>query len=542
MNFNLKIAHTFLPLLIGATATVAELRASNPSVTQVAQEITVRIDGVSSGSGVIVDRKGNTYYVLTNAHVFQQREGYGIITPDGKRYPIEHNSLKTLPGIDLALVSFRTNLNYRVATLGNSEQIIPGQKVYVSGWSKSGGSLREQIWVTTEGIVTETQSKLGSGYSITYSNLVRVGMSGGPVLDGQGKVIAINGIVRLENNNSNNIVASGIAIDKFIRWLKSQNLSLTSPNVNPSPSPIAVSTSPFNFIVVHQLLSEKTSVNSIALDKNNALCVSGDARGNITIWDLKNGGIIKTWQAHKSGVKTLIFTPDSQGIISGGEDGKIKIWQGNTGELIKEFNPYQGAISSLAITPDGKMLISGGADQKIKILNLTVGEVIQTLTGHSASITALSLSANQQILASGSMDSTISIWNLKTGQVIRSIQSNDLSVLSLAISPDSKTLVNGGARGIIDIWDLATGKLVKSFKGHNDAIWTIAFSPDGNNIISGGWDRTIKLWESKTAILINTLRGHSAYISAIAMSQNGRYLVSGDWNGQILVWQTGKGN
>jgi WD40 repeat protein len=531
----MKIAYTIVPLLIGATMTIAEVRASNPSVEKIAQEITVRIDGVSSGSGVIVDRKGNTYYILTNAHVFKQREGYGVMTPDGKRYPLDQKSLKTLPGLDLVFASFTSNLSYRVATLANSDQIAPGQKVYVSGWTRSGGSLGEQIWVNTEGILTETGSKLANGYSITYSNLVRVGMSGGPVLDEQGRVIAINGIVRLENNNSDTIVASGIGINKFISWLKGQNLSLVSPTAN---QPRATGNlGLFNFQVIHKLGKEKTAINSISIE-NNTLCASGDSQGNIATWDLRTGELIRTWRGHNSAIKIILVSPNGQNIITGGEDGNVKIWQTNTGELIRKFNLYQGGISSLVLTSDGKTLVTGGSDQTIKVININTGELIHSLPGHSGSINALSLSSDQHILASGSSDSTVRLWNLKTGQPIRTLQSNDLSVLSLAISPDNKTLVNGGPRGIIDVWDIATGKLKHTYKGHNDGIWTITFIPDGKTILSGSWDRNIKLWDIKTAKLINTLKGHSSYISAIGMSQNGQYLVSSDWNGQILVWQT----
>ena len=42
-------------------------------VNRIASEITVLIDGINPGSGAIVARNGNTYYVLTAKHVVGHR-------------------------------------------------------------------------------------------------------------------------------------------------------------------------------------------------------------------------------------------------------------------------------------------------------------------------------------------------------------------------------------------------------------------------------------------------------------------------------------
>ena len=68
------------PLLLGTlgitTATTAVLLQQDPAVAQdasavarVAKAITVRIEGATQGSGVLVKREGNRYTVLTAWHV-----------------------------------------------------------------------------------------------------------------------------------------------------------------------------------------------------------------------------------------------------------------------------------------------------------------------------------------------------------------------------------------------------------------------------------------------------------------------------------------
>ena len=64
---------------------------------KIAQEVTVRIEGATQGSGVIVKRKGDTYTVLTAWHVIksnQQGEEISIYTNDEQSY----NSKRSLRG------------------------------------------------------------------------------------------------------------------------------------------------------------------------------------------------------------------------------------------------------------------------------------------------------------------------------------------------------------------------------------------------------------------------------------------------------------
>ena len=96
---------------------------SMPDVRQIATDISVRIDGRSnSGSGAIVSRQGNTYYILTNAHVVNRTQIYRVVTPNGNVYPVEPHNIKRLAGVDLALLSFSSNVSYPVAVLGNSDR------------------------------------------------------------------------------------------------------------------------------------------------------------------------------------------------------------------------------------------------------------------------------------------------------------------------------------------------------------------------------------------------------------------------------------
>ena len=192
MRFSYRVSAA----LIGATIIVAQpqfavAQLSPQQVEAIGREITVRIDGGAGGSGVIVERKDNTYFVLTNHHVVRYPDRYEIETSDGSRYPVY--KMQELPGFDLALVQFQSNKIYRVAELGNSDQLAGGTQVYATGFPVPGPGREQRSYRFSAGQFQRYQPTGDNGYTMVYNSEVIPGMSGGPVLDGIGRVVGING-------------------------------------------------------------------------------------------------------------------------------------------------------------------------------------------------------------------------------------------------------------------------------------------------------------------------------------------------------------
>ncbi|MBD2542408.1 MULTISPECIES: serine protease [Planktothricoides] len=163
-------------------------------VQQIAREITVRIDGPGAGgSGFIVKREGNTYTVATNWHVVDREGQYTVKTEDGREYSV--SQIQQLPGADLAVMYFTSPQSYRVAELGNSDNVSLTQPIYVSGWMNPlSDAIRQPAYSLIQGQITAIQSQNDGGYTLVYNTTGNYkGMSGGPVLNQDGKVIGVNG-------------------------------------------------------------------------------------------------------------------------------------------------------------------------------------------------------------------------------------------------------------------------------------------------------------------------------------------------------------
>ena len=182
-------------------------------INNIAQQITVRIDSKNhgNGSGVIIARQGQTYYVATARHVVENPDSYEIITPDGKRYAVQPEITKS-QGTDAALIKFTSNKNYTVATISKENRSAldnTDQKkmlVFVSGFpgvdrgkhKLTAGflTLKEDLFFDVDSNEVENhdyiKNLLKDGRELRYSNLSLGGMSGGPVLNFMGEVIGIN--------------------------------------------------------------------------------------------------------------------------------------------------------------------------------------------------------------------------------------------------------------------------------------------------------------------------------------------------------------
>ena len=194
----MKFAYGLPTILLGAAsvivlhqATVAQTQAE--VIEEIAKQITVRIDGPKNGTGVIIDKQGNTYTVLTNWHVVQAKGNYTVQTQDGRRYQFSYSQVQRLSEVDLAQLTFTSNQNYRVADRGNSNQLSIDTKVYVAGWAEPDNRCTQRCWQFRSGNISGRLNTAKNGYTLSYTNVTKPGMSGGPLLDEEGRLLGING-------------------------------------------------------------------------------------------------------------------------------------------------------------------------------------------------------------------------------------------------------------------------------------------------------------------------------------------------------------
>ena len=180
-------------------------------INHIASDITVKIlDQDFLGSGFIAQQQGQKYIVITNQHVLRAGEApYMIETADGKTYLAEVVSDLTEGdyNYDLALLEFEANAVYPTAKIGNSLYLEVGEPIFAAGFpynqspvkrtpaifEQSTPNKSRELSIKPGRIAIILNQALEEGYQIGYTNDVKKGMSGGPLLNYQGEVVGVNG-------------------------------------------------------------------------------------------------------------------------------------------------------------------------------------------------------------------------------------------------------------------------------------------------------------------------------------------------------------
>ncbi|AFY89564.1 tetratricopeptide repeat-containing S1 family peptidase [Chroococcidiopsis thermalis] len=199
-NFTYPLLTGTVTLVVLVTSHNLALALSPQEIVKIGSPMTVQVNppmGVKDGgSGVIIQRQGNTYTVLTCNHVALMPAPHTIRTHDGQSYAVvSTEKLQKSPNDpDLALVTFSSAAVYPVAKLAPSNVPV-GAEIFVMGFpalDRKFGADRD--FVFSPGFVTSRPSSAPEGYTLRYNSVTKGGMSGGPVFDIDGRVVGIHGL------------------------------------------------------------------------------------------------------------------------------------------------------------------------------------------------------------------------------------------------------------------------------------------------------------------------------------------------------------
>ena len=235
------------------------------------------------GSGVIIKHVGNTYTILTAAHVVEDLHSspLTITTPDRQPYTIDPSQVKLAANsLDLASITFQSDRNYTVAELGDSQTVVRGQRISVAGFQAK--SLK--FYPGTVVAISHQPQDRGYGIALGTATILP-GMSGGGLFNAAGNLIGING---RSVGTTVNVAASRVGVASPLENRVKPVSGLAIPintfaqiasqlNVEIDPKlPVSVSSPPTadDFFITAQEKSQKGDYPGAIADYNRALVIN----------------------------------------------------------------------------------------------------------------------------------------------------------------------------------------------------------------------------------------------------------------------------
>lgn len=280
-------------------------------------------------------------------------------------------------------------------------------------------------------------------------------------------------------------------------------------------------------------------ITAFAWDEERQRLLTGDANGQVRIWDPATGTVETIPLHHTGNVDAVAWGDKGQTVLSGGRDNIVRRWDSRTDQTFTIRN-HTNTIFFVSETANAGELLVASQDGMLRTHRTDVEAELPIL--HRSDQRVVRVRWNQdedQILVTSGNAATL--WDAQTGELIRRFL-HDASVWDARwIQSEAKILTTGGD-GFVRTWDARTGDLLSELEQADSADYARE-DLAGTVIVSGAENGEVRIWDAATEDLICTLnvaddREETRDIAATIRFQNatsGR-VVAASRNGQVQMW------
>lgn len=285
-------------------------------------------------------------------------------------------------------------------------------------------------------------------------------------------------------------------------------------------------------------------VGTIEFSADGSGMVTSSEDGLLRVWTLRpsQGKVELRRKIKHAEFGTLLcaaISPDGNRLASGNAFGEVQIWNARTGREIGEPIKHRGLVRSLAFSPDGSLLLSGGFDGVAVLSHAETGVPVGVKVDHGVNIAAVGFSPDGKLFATAGGTSSkvggrsVRIWRVDSGEevLLKSHIHHEAIVWEVKFSPDGTRIVTGSSDGTARLWDAGTGSPVGKIMHHDSEVTDVDFGPSGDFLLTACKDGRARLWDTLTCELAGQPVPHAEALSEAAFVPGGKVIVTADEEG-----------
>jgi WD40 repeat protein len=284
-------------------------------------------------------------------------------------------------------------------------------------------------------------------------------------------------------------------------------------------------------------LNNVAVVNVARFSHDGSLIATAGAIEAVRIWDARSGDPVSELDL-TGRVADLAFSPNDKLLATAGSNDTVaRVWNLQQKNATATITQHRSGVESVVFTPDSGSVITAGRDGRALVSSTAAGFEQAALGGHSGPLEGAAVSHHGGLIATWSEDGTARIWDARVGTVARDVGKHDLPTGArsgplVAFSPNGRYMLSAGADGTAHLWG---GGIRLHVLDHGAAINAAAFSRNGARAITGGADGSARVWRVPSGQPVAELP-HGAAVTGARLTPDGRFAVTAGRDGVVRVW------
>ena len=295
----------------------------------------------------------------------------------------------------------------------------------------------------------------------------------------------------------------------------------------------------------------------MAADPACHVLASGDAGGDLILWDLDEGNPTGPPQFHSlfaDAVEHVAVSADGTRLVAVGKEQGLSVAKwidlASASPLPKGLERLSEEIECIAVDPRGEWAAIAGEGKRIHVYRLEHQPPTRKriLSDHDGRVTCVQALGDGSRLVSGGADGLVCLWDLRRPKGMEPVRfrHGGGQICKLAVSQDDSWIAALAADQTVCLWDLGAADPQQHgilLPRTGTGVSSIAFAENGSRFATAGEDGSIRLWRLSEGEPIDNpivLRGPGHPARHLASAANGWIVTTSESeeSSAIFFWDT----